>query len=111
MIPAVTIIQLSPEQLQTMIQDAVLVAVSKVNIPDELITSDELRSWLKISSVTEQNYRRRGLLPYIRKGKSYFYKKNEVMNATEGLPKRKGYRAKVHDLEDGPRRAKSERKI
>ncbi|NUQ82029.1 MAG: helix-turn-helix domain-containing protein [Bacteroidetes bacterium] len=88
-----TIIQLSPLELQAVITEAVEQALSRLESSrEELLSSEELRQWLKISPATEINYRNRGLLPYVRKGRRYFYRRKEVMNASEALPKRKGFR-------------------
>ena len=48
---------------------------------DELLTSDELIAFLKISNRTLQSYRDRRIIPFYQVGRKTFYKKDEVIAA------------------------------
>ena len=48
---------------------------------DELLTSDELISFLKISNRTLQSYRDKRIIPFYQVGRKTFYKKTEVVKA------------------------------
>jgi excisionase family DNA binding protein len=65
-----------PEGFKQLIKD-----LAKQNSADELLTTEELCSFLKISRVTLWTLRKKNHIPYIRVGLQIRYQKPEVINS------------------------------
>jgi len=50
---------------------------------EQLMESDELLSFIKISSRTLQNYRDKGIIPFYQIGRKILYNKSEVVKALD----------------------------
>lgn len=77
--------QLTPEQLQSKITEAVTSAFSKMSIPTpeevEYITRKEAAKILSISLVSLNQWTKEGIIQGYRIGTRVRYKKNEVLNS------------------------------
>lgn len=81
-----TIIQLSPEELDARIEAAVVRALAKANVSpadaDRLYTRQETAELLDISPQTLNVWEKRNQLKPIRKGARVYFKKSDIMKAT-----------------------------
>lgn len=74
----------SSEELESLISKAVGIALIKTNKSnnkqDEILTTEELCSWLKLSRVTVWHLTKNGILPFLRVGNQKRFLKSEVLN-------------------------------
>jgi hypothetical protein len=74
----------SKEELETIVSKAIENALAKSNSPkmelkDELLTTDELCVWLKLSRVSVWALSKKEILPFLRVGNQKRYLKSEVL--------------------------------
>jgi len=84
---------LKPDELKTLIQDAVLQAVEKSNPQqpekeDQLIRLSEACQLLKVSKVTIHTWKRTGLIPFYRISNKIYFKKNELLDSLNKINRR-----------------------
>lgn len=78
---------LQPDELKTLIQDAVYQAIGEKTNPqqpdkeDQLIKLDEACQLLKVSKVTIHTWKKAGLIPFYRLGSKIYFKKNEILSS------------------------------
>jgi excisionase family DNA binding protein len=74
----------SKEELEAIVSKAIENTLAKTNskqmeLKDELLTTEELCSWLKLSRVTIWSLVKRKIIPYIRIGNQKRYQKSKVL--------------------------------
>jgi excisionase family DNA binding protein len=78
------IIQLTEEQLQTSMKEAVQTAVSSAlkeahNLKDDLLSKTETAKYLGVSTVTLTDWERKGQLNAIRFGHRVYFRKSDLL--------------------------------
>ena len=63
------------------------------NSDDSLLTYNEVSKWLRVSKVTLQSWKNKGILPFSRIGSRVYFKKSEVNNALKNVEHMRRYRS------------------
>jgi excisionase family DNA binding protein len=82
------LISVSPEELTTLIADALSQAITNTQISqletgtnNELISIKEASQLLHVSIVTIHTWKRKGILPFHRLSRKIYFKKDEILEA------------------------------
>ena len=72
---------LTKEELQELINQAVITVTSSIQLIPELISENELSKRLNLSKVTLHKYRKDDIIPYLRIGRTIRYNYKEVLTS------------------------------
>lgn len=72
---------LTKEDLQELINQAVITVTSSIQLIPELITENELSKRLNLSKVTLHKYRKDDIIPYLKIGRTIRYDYKEVLTS------------------------------